>query len=561
MPIVDTANGPVFVADGAPPDVIARIQQQHGGTPRAVRNAPAKLNADQQDVQRRVAEMRKSESSVGSTTGGILRHLVNGFTFNHTDEIGGALHAATSGVAHALQHGNLSEIGREYRNERDAMRQRDKETEGTGSTIAEIAGALVNPIGTGAKILQAAKFAPRVANIGMRLERAPAVVQGIVAGGNQGALNAAGNATDSSDMLTKVGQGFLTGAIGGGALGAAGTGARRAVQIMRDRAPAAAERIASTKIGNMLDKARITPQRAERELAVTNARGGDGMVQDMSPGLRAQAGALARRPEVPTSNDLINRGEDRILSRPDRFDAELKARVGNADAGAHIEGITAARKAHGDTDYKAALDGKFHWDANLQKFLNEAPPEMHAAMRDGAHLASLYDQDIGKLGMKVQPDGSVIMDTTPSMRVFDYAKRAMDSKISAAYKAGDMMLRGRAVKPAWQVQAAYHGRQPGVRAVYSPRSAITFKSAQATELGLNVVSRLKAEPKKVLADLRALDPSKHDDARTGIADALIARARRSKTLWRMVQASMARTPEQRKVLEFAFNGKGNLEPL
>jgi hypothetical protein len=40
MPIVDTANGPVFVADGAPPDVIARIQQQHGGTPRAVRNAP-----------------------------------------------------------------------------------------------------------------------------------------------------------------------------------------------------------------------------------------------------------------------------------------------------------------------------------------------------------------------------------------------------------------------------------------------------------------------------------------------------------------------------------------
>jgi hypothetical protein len=84
-----------------------------------------------------------------------------------------------------------------------------------------------------------------------------------------------------------------------------------------------------------------------------------------------------------------------------------------------------------------------------------------------------------------------------------------------------------------------------------------FQRAKALELGTDVVSRMKAEPKKVLAELRALDPTKHDDARTGIADALIAlRSQKADPVtW---FKGLARTPEQRKVLEFAFNGKGNL---
>jgi hypothetical protein len=271
----------------------------------------------------------------------------------------------------------------------------------------------------------------------------------------------------------------------------------------------------------------------------------------------AQAGALARRPEVPTSNDLINRGEDRILSRPDRFDAELKARVGNADAGAHIEGITAARKAHGDTDYKAALDGKFHWDANLQKFLNEAPPEMTAAMRDGAHLASLHDQDIGKLGMKIDPvTGDVQMHATPSMRVFDYTKRAMDAKISAAYKAGNDAYASGLSNQLGKFKQAIMDANPEYAPILATQRDY-FQRAQATELGLDVIRRMKTEPRKVLKELQALDPSKHDDARQGIADALIAtRTQKADPVAHF--ASIARSPEQRKVLEFAFNGKGNL---
>jgi hypothetical protein len=67
----------------------------------------------------------------------------------------------------------------------------------------------------------------------------------------------------------------------------------------------------------------------------------------LTPGLRAQAGAIARRPEVAGSNDLINRGEDRLMGRNDRFDTELKRRVGNADAAAHMDKLKATRQGAG----------------------------------------------------------------------------------------------------------------------------------------------------------------------------------------------------------------------
>jgi hypothetical protein len=256
---------------------------------------------------------------------------------------------------------------------------------------------------------------------------------------------------------------------------------------------------------------------------------------------------------------MIDRGEQRLMDRPAMYEQKLREHLTPAtgvDAAAHTASVEGARKAHGKVDYEQALDGKFHWNNDLQEFMAKAPPEMHAAMRDGAHLASLYDQDIGKLGMKVQPDGSVAMDAMPSMRVFDYAKRAMDAKIAQAYKAGDNATAGGLSNQLNKFKQLIMDANPQYAGVLAKQRDY-FQRAQATELGLNVVSRLKSEPKKVLAELRALDPSKHDDARTGIADALIAlrSQKQDPVAW---FKGMARTPEQRKVLEFAFNGKGNL---
>jgi hypothetical protein len=489
MAIIMTAAGPVNVADGTPPEVIARIKAQNSKPSRSATvqaKAPA-LNGDDAEVQRRVADMRKREG----TGAGIIRKAGQGFTFNFMDEILGGAHALGK-----MGQGRDA-MAHEYRIAKAAEQQRTKDADSTGGTVAEIAGALLNPIADGANILKfGGKAIPILGRVASKLVKAPSLVRGAAAGANQGALNAAGSADGGiANRLSAAGQGYVAGGLTGGAFGAAGLGARRAVQIVRDRGEKAAERVAYGKIGQMLDKAKMSPARAERELKVTNARGGDGMLQDLTPGLRAQSSALSRRPELPQSNDLIDRAENRLLDRHNRFDTELKNRVGNADADAHIAGIQGARKAHGNVDYKAALDGKFHWSPELQKFMAEAPPEMHRAMRDGAHLASLHGQDIGKLGMKIGPDGKAVMDTTPSLRVFDYAKRAMDQRITAAYRAGkDAYASGLSNQLNEFKQHIMNAAPEYAPALAKQRDY--FERAKATELGVDVMSRMKTEPRK-----------------------------------------------------------------
>lgn len=559
MAMIQTPNGAFFIDDAATPQAIALAKadfmaRNKGGTARTPK--PALLTADQQDVQNRLASKQKHSDAFTQT----MDHFFQGVTANHMDEVAAALHAATAGTVNAVRKGSIHEIGRDYRNERDALRMRDEQSAGGGSTAAEIAGALASPLGDAGLALKAGgRVLPVLARTAAKLKRAPAVVQGITTGATQGALNAEGS-DSTGHSVTALGQGALTGALTGGVFGTATSGLRRGVQILTDRNPAAAERIASSRIGEMLSKAGIRPERASREMAVTKGRGGDPMVMDMSPGLRAQAGALSRRPEVAASNTMIDRGEQRLLDRPAMFEQQLRAHITpstGVDAADNLAGIHGARTAHGKTDYEAALDGKFHWSPELQKFLDHAPPEMHAALRDGAHLASLYDQDIGKLGMKIHPvTGEIEMHATPSMRVFDYAKRAMDAKIASAYKAGDKATGGGLSNQLGKFKQLIMDANPDYAPILNKQRDY-FQRAQATELGLNVVSRLRTEPKKVLTELKALDPSKADDARTGIADALIA-LRSQKQDPVSFFAGVARTPEQRKVLEFAFNGKGNL---
>jgi hypothetical protein len=561
MPIIQTAAGPVMVEDGTPPDVIARIRAQNSkpaaAAPAAQQQQP--MDADAQEVSRRVTAEKKNNATglFGQSGADYWRRTTQGFLGNFWDEMAGAGSAATSGVKKAVQTGNIGEIGHEYRLSRDTERQLTNEAvqrTGTGGTIAEIAGALANPIGDGAALLKfGGKAIPLLAKAGTKLAAAPALVRGVAAGANQGAFNAAGSADNNDHILSTIGQGAAVGGAMGGIFGGATTGARRVVQILRDRGTDAAERVAYNRIGTMLDKGGMSPLTAQRELAVTNARGGNGMVQDLTPGLRAQAGAIARRPEVAGSNDLINGGEDRLMGRNDRFDTELKNRVGNADATAHMDQLKATRQAQGNVDYQQALDGKFHWNQPLQDFVDKADPEIHAAFRDGARLASLHDQDIGQLGMQIGADGKPIMSTTPSMRVFDYTKRAMDAKISQAYRSGDNAYAAGLSNQLGKFKQLIMDANPD----YAPALAKQrdfFQRAEATQFGLGVVKRLQSDPKGVLKDIQALDPAHHDDARQGIADALINLRSQKADPSQFVRTLANRSPEARQVLEFTLGG-------
>jgi hypothetical protein len=572
MPIINTPSGPIMVDDGATPDVIQKIVAQHS-TPAAVKAAappPPRLSADQQEVQRRAAEQRKGQGTgiFGNTGANIGRRVAQGFTFNLMDELNGGVHAlgkigqGTDAMAH------------EYRIARDTQRQLDHEAEqqtGIGGTIGEIAGALANPIADGANALKfAGKAVPLLGKVGSKIANAPALVKAALAGGNQGALNAVGSdesAKNVGDLVSRAGQGFTVGGLTGGVFGGAVTGARRGVQIMADRGEKAAERVASGRIGQMLGKAKMTPAQAEAEIAATNAAGGHAVLADMTPGLQAQAGALAKKPNVPGSNDMIKTSRERLANRNQRFEDEVQNRIklanGN-DAAAHIDNITATRKGQGNIDYQQALDGKFHWDQNLQNFLDKADPEMHDALRQGAKLASLHGQDVGQLGMHVLPDGTVRMQAAPSLRVFDYAKKAMDDKIGAAIKGNNPAYAGGLSNLLNTFKQHIMNAAPD----YAPALAKQrdmFQRADATASGLDFVKRLGSSdplkgPQSIIKELdnmRTTNPAHLEDVRTGMANAILGMSNKADPAQYI--GRMSRNPQQRKVMEFIFGGPKELD--
>jgi hypothetical protein len=556
MPLVTLPDGQIVnVDDGAAPEVIARLKAAHpakrgGGN---VSVAKPKLNDEQAEVQRRVAHTR---DGFGDST---QRKIMQGLTANFMDEIQGGVGAATQGVYRAIKHHDIHEIGKEYRVSRDTERALQDRDSGAGGTAAEILGSLMNPIGDGAKLLQSLKFAPRLVKAGQALDHAPAIAKALLAGGNQGAVNALGSAKDSSDLAGTAMQGYGAGALSGAAFGGAAHGVRRASQILSDRGTAAAERTAYTRIAHMLENGNITPDKARRELTVTNARGGDGMVMDLTPGLRAQAAAISRRPNVPLSNELIARGESRIDARPDLFEQQVRGAIKpgtGQDADALKANIKGAQKAHGAANYDQVLGKNFVWNDDLEKFVREAPPVTQQTMKDAVKLVLNERVDPTSLGIKFNDAGDVVFDKVPSMRVFDYMKRAFDHNIGQALRSGDKNTARILSGELGALKDGIAKSNPEYGQVLAQQRDF-FQKTQAVETGLSVIKRLRREPKMVLSELRKLDPAMQDDARTGIVEAVIGMRNTNADPVKFMRSVM-RTPHQRKVMEFAFNGKGNL---
>lgn len=563
MPVLELPNGEyAMVDDGASPQAIARIMAAN----RTKKKAPATkpLTGEAAEVQKRVNQVHAMQNSnplsrVSGATGGYTDRAMEGLLSSFGGEFSGLLSGGTKGVYNAVKNRDLHEIGKEYRVSRDTHDKLLQDSEGAGGTAAEIAGALVNPLGTGTKVLGLAGEGSRLAKLGLKLDKAPALVQAAVAGGNQGAINALGSADSTDDVLGTIANGYGAGAIGGLAFGGLVHGGRRIKQIFADRGADAAERTAYSRIAAMLEGNKVTPERAARELAVTNARGGDGMVMDLSPGLRAQAGAIARKPNIPSSNELISRGDARIANRPELFENEIRRAIApktGQDADARMGSVRGAQRAAGKADYEAVLDKPFVWNDQLQDFVHNAPPITRAAMRDAVKLVENERIDPTSIGFKFVGDGDVGFEKVPSMRVFDYMKRSFDQHIGTALRAGDRNTARVLSGELDTLKAGIAKSNPEYQDVLDKQRDY-FQKTTAVETGLDVIKRMRREPKKVLKELRALEPQHQDDARTGIVDAIVGLRSSNADPVKFMRTVM-RSPEQRSVLEFAFNGRGNL---
>ena len=500
------------------------------------------------------------------------RSIMKGLTFSAGDELVGGLAAATEGTYKAVRDRDVGQIGRVYREVRDnerAMDRRAADRSPVISTVGEITGAVLNPVGTGAGSLQAlgrgaqAVGAGRVGGAavraGERLAASGAIPQAIAAGGFQGALNAAGAVDNLSDVPSAIGQGAATGALTGGLLGGATQLGSRAVQILSDAAPANAERTAYSRIAQLLENGGTDARKVAREIAVTDARGGDAMVQDMTPGLRAQAGAISRRPGVPSSNELIERGDARIQDRRGRFgnqirqDANIPA--GGDDALARSDALAASRKAQGQVGYGpgGVMDTPITPTPELQMYLREAPEEVQSAMRGAYREMLLRDQAPAEF-----IGANEVFTHIPNLRTFDYVKRSFDQRIGQALRTGDKATAQGLSYQLDKLKGVLADANPGDDAyralLASQRDA--FQQQNALELGTQVLKRMGSEPRLVLRDLKALSPKAQEEARIGIIDSLINADNKADPV--AFYRSLTRNDNQRKIMEFAFGGKGNL---
>lgn len=586
MPITRMPSGEyVNVAEGTSPERLQQIMQANRvpkrSTPAsAMASRPAPVNGEQQEVAKRVQERKTSYKNSGWFGG--LRDFATGYTSNFADEAAGGVGALVRGIPNAIAKGDIGEVGREYRVSRDVVRAEDKARHAQGGatgTIAEIAGALAAPVGTvlkgakyGAEALGVAKAlrGTKAASVAVRATK-PVLARAALAGAGQGALNGAGQAED--DTLGGATSGALIGGAFGAAGGAAMNGAQRVAQVVRDRAPAAASRTAYSRIAELLSKAptspgastMLTPERAARELAVANGRGTDAIVADLSPGLQAQAAKIARKPDLVGSTRMINNSEGRMAGRGQAMEDQIAGNImpsTGTDALKFQQSNTAARKAAGAKDYDAALNKPVAWSPALDDFVKKDNPLVKAALSNAYRSLKSQDIDPTTIGLKFGRDGVLEKVERPTMAAFDYLKRGLDQVARAAKDGKDFDGARIAGDQTDTLRKLLGDVNPEyTKALATQRSF--FNQDGAAELGKTVVKRLggaKADPKVLIQDIQKVHPDDRDALRTGFADALIA-LRDQKTAGKgpvAVLQSIMRTPNQRKVLENLFEGKGNL---
>lgn len=605
MPLVELPDGTYAnFPDGTPPEVIARVRAQHSGprrndstdaTSRAVqtgaRNAQSQMPSSMADrlVTAQLAMINPALAGLrhNSYAAPFERGIERGFTFGLNDEITGAFGALT---------------GEGYSATRDATREQDRQFSDQHSyqdILGQVSGAMLNPIGRGvmpfklagnvlsratSPLLQRAGTGSQA--IAERLTTLPVPVQAAITGANQGALSGFGSADE--DRLSGLLTGGIMGGITGGITGGATQGIQRGVQAFHAARPENAERIAFEQIARALESQPIhetdriadnfipsllpsaqnyTPELAEASIQSARAHGTAAMLADLSPGLQAFAARTARRPEIPASNELIRASENRAAQRPGAMQEQIEQRFdglpSGLDADAAQAANTAARRAHGEENYEGILDRNFVWNDDLENFFTKENPYVKEALDSAVRRVRGQDLDPRQLGFEFNSAGDITYVKVPNMRVFDYIKRGFDDRIGDALSRPNGRDEARIFSEQLdQLKQGIARSNPDYQRVLSEQRDF-FQTNHAIEKGREVVKRLtgpRADPRILLSEIQQIKPEDMQFLRTGFADALMA-LRDQRTTGQgpipILRAMMA-TPNQRKVLEALFDGKGNL---
>lgn len=565
----------VQVPNDITPEGLRRLES--GNTPRQPEVRRATPPRDE-GRERRIAARAHTDRAMANIGPFGIPSIRRGVLLNFDDEIAGAVGAVTS-IPRAIANRDIREVGRGYRQTRDDEREytrRRREASPIAETVGEIGGAIASPIGTGVRTARAlGRFVPQATRVADRIARARPTTQAALAGTNEGAVNAVG-ASHDSNLLGAAGEGALYGGVGGAAIGGAVNAGRRLRQTLRDARPENADRVASERVGQMLERAprypgspmRHTPETVERELRVSRGRGTDARVGDISPETQMHLAASARNPRVNNSNDVRYMGEQRQADRPQAIEDEVRRAINPStgqDAIARRESIVGARRKHGQDNYDDVLDAPIAWNDELQTFITKDNPLVRRVRARAENLAKIDDLDpttsttVGPRMTSAEFRALMSGDSgaRPTMRVFDYMKRGFDAEMRHARGKGDNNLARMAHDQLEALKAGIARANPEYEAVLAGQRSF-YAMEEAVTTGESMLRRLVSEPRKLFTELSRHGSNNNlDDARTGFVEAILStRNQRGTPLTRL--RNISKSPDQRRVLSLMFGGNAQL---
>ena len=547
----------VDVPEGMSAEALSRVQAENS-TSRKERRAASPA---QQIRDRDTAFERKHRipylSAANETLGALRDNVSSALTFGLTDKLEAGIGSLTGG-------GN-------YRDNREAVRLKrvqQGQDSPIASTVGTVAGTLMNPVGaeTGAARL-AAKVAPKAlaAVRASRTGRAAArlgntsIGLGARAGFNQAALQAASDG-DLADAPRNAVNGGASGAIFGGAAGGLLGAGAKVGRALKDRSVENASRVAYERVGDMVGRARnadtginYTPRTAARELRAAKVSGTDPMLADLSPEMQGHLGYLARKPGLKAANEIVERSTNRVEGAIDRFDSNIERLADTpTDAYSTLKATEAGRKAAGKADYApgGTMDTPISWTREMGEAFAKSP-DADRWLKQGYLTAERFDEPFAK-GV---PDVSTgPFDAIPTFRAFDYMKRAADSEIKTAVRAGNDELASGLSKQKQRFVDMLDNTNPDYAKIRGVQRD-AYQQKQALEVGQGFLARLRKDPRGLLDELKASpNPT---EVRMGMADALLQMHNTTDSPV-VLMRRLLRSDDQKAVLEHLFGGPEKL---
>lgn len=399
---------------------------------------------------RRLAELEakagtEKPKAIGNVQG-LLRQFAHTAALGFDDELAGAVSAATGG---------------EYKSARDAYRQ-EREQYGDENPVksfaAGLAGSLATGIG-GAGKLAATKAGKAAADAYRGTTALGRFGLNVGAGASAGAVAGAGNA-EEGERLAGAGSGAVIGGATGGLVQPIAWGAKKVADTVAQPIKWAADRVRmgpeqqfSRKLAEQMRRDGMTPRDVAKRIATL---GDDSMLADVGENVRGMAEGYALQPgaaKKAANTALMTRAKGQAKRATDAVLEGLDLSADDLNFDSQVQNIHATMREVGK-GYAPIVDTvETPMNENIEKLMTGPmfKNALNAAKTIAADDVALGEADSAIIkqleSIEIKPSDvvrafgadvplvgtqgmSLNYSTKPTLRVWDYAKRGLDSIIN-----------------------------------------------------------------------------------------------------------------------------------